>query len=307
MSIAFLFPGQGAQKSGMGRSFFESDPDARAVYEKASELLDMDMASLCFEEDEKLHVTEYTQAAMVTTGIAMLKSIEKTSLHASVCAGLSLGEYEALYYTGALGMEDAIRGVRRRGVLMQEAVPRGVGGMAAVLQLSAEKIEECIENVPDIWIANYNCPGQIVLSGRLSSLKTVEDKLKAAGAKRVLMLNVSGPFHSGLLSGAADGLAEVLKDVEINDPRIPYVANYTAEYVHSSENIKELLRKQVYGSVRFEQSIHRMLADGVDCFVEIGPGKTLGSFVNKIDKTAKVYNIETFDDMERVAKELESR
>lgn len=304
MKTAFLFPGQGAQKCGMGESFAKYDEAAKKVYENASRLLDLDMEELVFTENKKLDMTEYTQAAMVTTGIAMLKVIEKTALKADVCAGLSLGEYEALYLAGAISEEDAIVLARHRGKLMQEAVPLGVGTMAAVLNLDAAVIEDCLKDIENVWIANYNCPGQIVISGTVAAVEKAGEKLKEAGAKRVLPLNVSGPFHSGLLKPAGDKLYEYLKNVEIKKPTIPYVANYTAEFVCDDKDIKELLRKQVFGSVRFEQSIRNMLKEGVDTFIEIGPGKVLSGFVKKIDKEAKVYSIETVEDMNNVIKEL---
>ena len=304
MKTAFLFPGQGAQKCGMGESFVKYDEAAKKVYENASRLLDLDMEELVFTENKKLDMTEYTQAAMVTTGIAMLKVIEKTALKADVCAGLSLGEYEALYLAGAISEEDAIVLARHRGKLMQEAVPLGVGTMAAVLNLDAAVIEDCLKDIENVWIANYNCPGQIVISGTVEAVEKAGEKLKEAGAKRVLPLNVSGPFHSGLLKPAGDKLYEYLKNVEIKKPTIPYVANYTAEFVYDYKDIKELLRKQVFGSVRFEQSIRNMLKEGVDTFIEIGPGKVLSGFVKKIDKEVKVYSIETVEDMNNVIKEL---
>ena len=304
MKTAFLFPGQGAQKCGMGESFAKYDEAAKKVYENASRLLDLDMEELVFTENKKLDMTEYTQAAMVTTGIAMLKVIEKTALKADVCAGLSLGEYEALYLAGAISEEDAIVLARHRGKLMQEAVPLGLGTMAAVLNLDAAVIEDCLKDIENVWIANYNCPGQIVISGTVAAVEKASEKLKEAGAKRVLPLNVSGPFHSGLLKPAGDKLYEYLKNVEIKKPTIPYVANYTAEFVYDDKDIKELLRKQVFGSVRFEQSIRNMLKEGVDTFIEIGPGKVLSGFVKKIDKEAKVYSIETVEDMNNVIKEL---
>lgn len=304
MKTAFLFPGQGAQKCGMGESFAKYDEAAKKVYENASRLLDLDMEELVFTENKKLDMTEYTQAAMVTTGIAMLKVIEKTALKADVCAGLSLGEYEALYLAGAISEEDAIVLARHRGKLMQEAVPLGVGTMAAVLNLDAAVIEDCLKDIENVWIANYNCPGQIVISGTVEAVEKAGEKLKEAGAKRVLPLNVSGPFHSGLLKPAGDKLYEYLRNIEIKKPTIPYVANYTAEFVYDDKDIKELLRKQVFGSVRFEQSIRNMLKEGVDTFIEIGPGKVLSGFVKKIDKEAKVYSIETVEDMNNVIKEL---
>ena len=190
---AFLFPGQGAQKIGMGQSFYEANADARAVFEEASEILGYDMKALCFEENEKLNLTQYTQPAMVTTGIAILKVVEKHGLTPDTAAGLSLGEYEALFAAGALSERDAIRVVARRGELMEAAVPAGIGAMAAVLGAEAALIEETLSDIPEVWIANYNCPGQIVISGKKEAVEAAAEALKARGVKRVLMLNVSVP------------------------------------------------------------------------------------------------------------------
>lgn len=296
--IAFIFPGQGAQKAGMGKDFYEETSTGREVFDRASELLGFSMPELCFAENDRLDITEYTQAAMVTTSIAMMKVLmEETGIRPDVAAGLSLGEYCALYAAGVMSADDAITTVRQRGILMQEAVPVGVGAMAAVLAMAAEKIEEVLKDIPDVWIANYNCPGQIVISGKKEAVELACEKLKEAGAKRTVMLNVSGPFHSGMLAEAGEKLGEFLENVEISDPQIPYVANVTASYVTDKAEVKSLLARQVSSSVRWEQSVRAMLADGVDTFVEIGPGKTLAGFMRKITRDAKVVNIETLQDV----------
>ncbi|WP_455154289.1 ACP S-malonyltransferase [Stomatobaculum longum] len=297
---AFLFPGQGAQKIGMGQSFYEADADARAVFEEASEILGYDMKALCFEENEKLNLTQYTQPAMVTTGIAILKVVEKHGLTPDTAVGLSLGEYEALFAAGALSERDAIRVVARRGELMEAAVPAGVGAMAAVLGAEAALIEETLSDIPEVWIANYNCPGQIVISGKKEAVEAAAEALKARGVKRVLMLNVSGPFHSGLLREAGEELGKVLAETEIHPLRIPYYANVTGDKVEDAAKVRELLTEQVYSSVRFEQSIRNMLSAGVDTFYELGPGKTLTGFVKKIDRAATVVNIETMEDLSKL-------
>ena len=187
---------------------------------------------------------------------------------------------------------------------MQQAVPAGQGAMAAVLAMDAAAIEETIADIEGVQIANYNCPGQIVISGKKEAVETACEKLKEAGAKRTIMLNVSGPFHSRLLIGAGEKLGEVLENVEVHTPQIPYVANVTAQYVTDAAEVKPLLTKQVSSSVRWEQSVHTMLADGVDTFVEIGPGKTLSGFMRKIDRTVKVLNIEKLDDVAKVVEEI---
>ena len=296
--IALIFPGQGAQKAGMGKDFYEGTSTGREVFDRASELLGFSMPELCFEENDRLDITEYTQAAMVTTSIAMMKVLmEETGIRPDVAAGLSLGEYCALYAAGVMSADDAITTVRKRGILMQEAVPVGVGAMAAVLAMAAEKIEEVLKDIPDVWIANYNCPGQIVISGKKEAVELACEKLKEAGAKRTVMLNVSGPFHSGMLVEAGKKLGEFLEHVELSDPQIPYVANVTASYVTDKAEVKDLLARQVSSSVRWEQSVRAMLADGVDTFIEIGPGKTLAGFMRKITRDVKVVNIETLDDV----------
>lgn len=292
--IAFIFPGQGAQKAGMGKDFYEETKTGKDVFDTASGLLGFSMPELCFTENDRLDITEYTQAAMVTTSIAMMKVLmERTGIKPDVAAGLSLGEYCALVAAGVMSEADAVTTVRQRGILMQEAVPVGVGAMAAILALDAAKIEEVLDGMKGVQIANYNCPGQIVISGLKEAVEEACVKLKEAGAKRTVMLNVSGPFHSAMLTGAGEKLGEVLENIEIHTPVIPYVANVTAQYVTKAEEVKPLLTKQVSSSVRWQQSVETMLADGVDTFIEIGPGKTLSAFIKKITRDVKVINIDS--------------
>lgn len=299
--IAFIFPGQGAQNCGMGQDFYEQTETGKKIFDRASELLGFSMPELIFGKNDKLDLTEYTQPAMVTVSIAMMNVLmERTGIKADVTAGLSLGEYAAMNAAGVLSADDAISAVRQRGILMQEAVPAGVGAMNAVLAMDAAKIEEVIAPVKGVQIANYNCPGQIVISGLKEAVAEAAELLKAAGAKRVLPLNVSGPFHSYLLAEAGEKLGKVLESVEVHNPVIPYIANVTADYVTEASQVKPLLVRQVSSSVRWEQSIRKMLADGVDTFIEIGPGKTLTGFMRKIDRDAKAMNIEKLDDIEKV-------
>ncbi|OUP01262.1 [acyl-carrier-protein] S-malonyltransferase [Drancourtella sp. An210] len=302
--IAFIYPGQGAQKAGMGKDFYENSESAKAVFDKASELLDLDMKELCFEENDRLDLTEYTQAALVTTCLAMTKVIEEKGIHPDVTAGLSLGEYCAIAVAGGMAEEDAIRTVRKRGILMQNTVPAGEGSMAAVLGMEASDIENVIEPIDQVTIANYNCPGQIVITGAAKAVEEAAEKLKEAGAKKVIPLNVSGPFHSPLLKKAGDELLKELEQVETHPLTIPYVTNVTAEYVKDDKEIKALLGRQVASSVRWEQSIRKMIEEGTDIFVEIGPGKTLAGFMRKIDRNVKMYNIGAWEDVEKVAAEL---
>lgn len=298
--IAFLFPGQGAQKAGMGKDFYEKYETARQIFDQASQWLDMDMKALCFEENDRLDLTEYTQAALVTTCLAMEKVVEEQGLYPDVTAGLSLGEYCAVEAAGGMKLQDAVTTVRKRGILMEQAVPAGKGSMAAVLGMDSRDIEKVTDSIEDVEIANYNCPGQIVITGKTEAVCEASQKLKEAGARRVMPLKVSGPFHSPMLSEAGKELGQVLAQVEISPLKIPYVTNVTAQYVTDSSQTKALLEKQISSSVRWQQSVEAMIADGVDTFVEIGPGKTLAGFVKKISKDVQIYNIQTTDDLETV-------
>ena len=302
--IAFIFPGQGAQVCGMGQDFYEQTETGKKIFDKASGLLGFSMPELCFEKNDRLDITEYTQAAMVTAGIAMMRVLEEKGIKPDVAAGLSLGEYCALAAAGVMSDEDAICTVRQRGILMQEAVPVGEGAMAANLALDAAAIEAVTGAMEGVWIANYNCPGQIVISGKKAAVEEACEKLKAAGAKRALLLNVSGPFHSGMLTVAGEKLAQVLADVEIYTPRIPYVANVNAQFVTAAEPVKDLLTRQVSSSVRWQQSVEAMINDGVDTFIEIGPGRTLAGFMKKISKEVKTMNVEKLEDIEKVVEAL---
>jgi|MGYP001064023502 [acyl-carrier-protein] S-malonyltransferase len=297
---AFMFPGQGAQYVGMGKDFYEQIPVCREMFELAGKAGGLDIAALCFEENEQINITEYTQIAMLAAEVAMLKAIEEKGLKPDVTAGLSLGEYGALTASGVMSAEDVFRVVRKRGIYMQEAVPKG-GAMVAVLGLDTAVIEKiCEETEGMVTIANYNCPGQIVITGEEDAAQAAVEKLTAAGAKRCVPLKVSGPFHSPLLVGAGEKLAKELEHVEIHDIQIPYIANVTADYVTDKADVKPLLEKQVSSSVKWQQTVERMIADGVDTFIEIGPGKTLSGFMRKINKEMKVYNVEKVEDLEKL-------
>lgn len=301
---AFIFPGQGAQYVGMGRDFYETFPVCRGVIDKASEISGLDLKEICFEENEKINITEYTQIAMLAVEAAILKALEEKGITADAAGGLSLGEYGALIASGAMSMEDAFAVVRKRGIYMQEAVPTG-GAMSAVLGAEASLIEEICEKTEGIVsIANYNCPGQIVITGEAEAVAKASESLKEAGVKRIVPLKVSGPFHSKMLTGAGEKLGEVLKDVQLSPVQIPYTTNVTAEYVTDSSQIKELLVAQVSSSVRWQQCVETMIADDVDTFVEIGPGKTLAGFMRKISRNVTTLNVQTLEDFEKVVQEL---
>lgn len=305
--LAFMFPGQGAQYAGMGKDFYESMSVCREIFDKASEIAGFDMKKVCFEENEEINITEYTQAAMLTVSAAILAAMKEQNFPwADITAGLSLGEYGALLASDVMSFEDSCRIVRKRGIYMQEAVPQGIGGMSAVLGLDYTVIEDVLATVKDgiVQIANYNCPGQIVISGESAAVSTAGELLKDAGAKRVVPLKVSGPFHSTMLKTAGEKLFKELESVEINQIRVPYIANVTASVVDNPADVRELLKKQVFSSVRWQQSVELMISMGVDTFVEIGPGKTLSGFVKKIDRSKKVRNIATVEDFEKVKEEF---
>lgn len=300
---AFIFPGQGAQYVGMAKEFYDQIPACREVFELASEASGLDVAALCFEENDKINITEYTQICMLTAEAAILKALLEKGYKPDVTAGLSLGEYGALMASGVLDWKDAFALIRKRGIYMQEAVPAG-GAMAAVLALDAAVIEEICKNTDGIVsIANYNCPGQIVITGEEAAVAAAGEKCKEAGAKRVVTLNVSGPFHSQMLADAGEKLGKELEQVEILDFSIPYLANVNADYVTETSAVKDLLRLQVSSSVRWQQSVEKMIADGVDEFVEIGPGRTLTGFMRKINKDVKVCNIDKMEDFEKFVAE----
>ncbi|MCM1309186.1 MAG: ACP S-malonyltransferase [Butyrivibrio sp.] len=300
---AFIFPGQGAQYVGMAKDFYDKIDECRAVIDEADALMDFDLKKILFEENDLINKTEYTQAAMLAAEICILKAVRLKGIKADITAGLSLGEYAALVECGSLAFGDAMRLVRKRGIYMENEVPAGQGTMAAVIGLDAPAVERvCLEVAAEIGkpvsAANYNCPGQIVISGAREAVEAAAEPLKEAGAKLVSMLNVSGPFHSSMLKGAGDKLAEELRDVEFAKPEIPYINNVAAEIVTDSSHIKETLERQVYSPVRWQQTMEKMLADGVELFYEIGPGKTLAGFMKRIDRGVKVVTVSTVEDWE---------
>ena len=300
--VAFIFPGQGAQYVGMGQDFYEKIPVCKRVIDLAGQVAKLDLPALCFEQNDKINITEYTQIAMLGVSVAILEALKEQGMSSCVNAGLSLGEYGALVASGAMSMEDAFAVVRKRGIYMQEAVPTG-GAMAAVLGCEAEMIEKiCQETEGIVSVANYNCPGQIVITGETKAVSMAGEALKEAGARRVLPLKVSCPFHSKMLTGAGEQLKKVLEPVKIMNFDIPYVTNVTAEYVTDPSLVKSLLVQQVSSSVLWQQSVERMISEGVDTFIEIGPGKTLTGFMRKINRNVKAVNVEKLEDLEKVVK-----
>lgn len=295
---AWIFPGQGAQKCGMGKDFFEHSSRVREIYGQASELLDLDMEKICFEKNELLDETEYTQAAMVTTCCAMAEVLKERGFQPDVTAGLSLGEYCAIFAAGGIRLQDAVTIARKRGIFMQNAAPDKKGAMAAVLGLNETVIEETIAEIQGVGIANYNCPGQVVITGYEDAVETAAAALKEAGVKRVARLNVSGAFHSPLLKEAGECLKKELDRINLMPLKVPYVTNVTAEYVRDIQETKALLARQVSAPVRWQQSMEMLIADGVDTFVEIGPGNTLSGFMKRISRDVKMHHISTWEELE---------
>ena len=298
--IAFIFPGQGSQYVGMGKDFYETFPCAKEMIDLAEKVSGIPMKELLFEENENINITKYTQIAMLADELAIWSVLREKGVESAVNAGLSLGEYAALVASGVMTPEDAFRVVTKRGEYMQEAVPTG-GAMTAVLGADTAVIEKiCEETEGIVSIANYNCPGQIVITGEQKAVDTAAAALKEAGAKRCTPLNVSGPFHSAMLLPAGEKLAAELEQVEIHEIAVPYITNVTADYVTDSSQVKELLKKQISSSVRWQQSVERMIADGVEAFIEIGPKKSLCGFMKRIDKTVPAYHVDKVTDLESI-------
>ncbi len=293
---AFLFSGQGAQTVGMGKELAENFSVANEVFDIASEALGMDMKKMIWESDEEtLKITENTQPAIVTMSIAAFRVLEQEGVKADVVAGLSLGEYSAHVAAESVDFKDAVKLVRKRGKYMQEEVPVGKGAMAAVMGMDDEAVYAVCEKAKEFGIvspANFNCPGQITVAGETAAVEKACEIAKEMGAKRALMLPVSAPFHCEMLIGAGEKLAKEMENVTFGEMKIPLITNVTADYVKSADDIKPLLVKQVSSSVLWEKSINRMLSDGVETFIEVGPGKALSGFMKKINKEALVYNVE---------------
>ncbi|KOA19055.1 malonyl CoA-acyl carrier protein transacylase [Clostridium homopropionicum DSM 5847] len=306
--IGFVFAGQGAQYVGMGKEFYDNIEDCREIFKEADEALGFSISGLCFEgSKEELDKTENTQPAIVTTSIVALKALELNGIKAEAVAGLSLGEYSALVYSGVFSFKDAVQLVKKRGRFMQEAVPQGVGTMAAVMGLDREKVKEACEFGKEtgiVEVANYNCPSQIVIAGEIEAVKAACSKAKELGAKRTMLLAVSAPFHTSMLKEAGEKLYKELESIELNDMKVPVLTNVTGNYIENKEAIKELLRKQVMSSVLWEDIIENMIKDGINTFVEIGPGKALSGFIKKIDKNVKIFNVEDMSSLNTVVEAL---
>ncbi|GAA3406741.1 ACP S-malonyltransferase [Paenibacillus hodogayensis] len=309
--IAFVFPGQGAQAVGMGQDFYEASASAKARFDQADEALGFKLSDLIFHGPEQdLKKTANTQPALLATSIAILEAVKELGVEPDFVAGHSLGEYCALVAADVMSFEDAVRTVRSRGEFMEQAVPNGEGGMAAVLGADREQLAGLCRSVTEeagvVEMANINCPGQIVVSGSAEGVQKLAERGKEAGAKRVIPLEVSGPFHSSLMQPAADRLAGVLADVPMRDASIPVVANVTADSVLQAEQIRRLLVDQVVSPVLWEDSVAWMIAQGVETFVEIGSGTVLAGLIKKIDKQVQVVSINSREALDKFAADLQA-
>lgn len=307
--IAFVFPGQGAQKVGMAKDVYDALPQAAELFKTADEVLGFSISELAFEgPEEQLKQTANTQPALLTASIALFEALKSKNITPDYVAGHSLGEYSALVAANALDFDQAVAIVRARGQYMEQAVPSGQGAMAAVLGAEREPLAALCAEISAtgqaVELANVNCPGQIVVSGSVEGVNAVAARVKEIGGKRAIMLEVSGPFHSSLMKSAADQLSERLQTVSFRDATVPVVANVTAKTVTQGSDIQALLVEQVYSPVLWEDSVRFLIHEGVDTFIEIGPGNVLTGLIKKIDKNVRLINISSLESIEALQVEV---
>lgn len=308
MSIAFVFPGQGSQKVGMGQALAEAFPESRAVFDEADAALGFALSALCFSgPEEDLRLTTNTQPAILATSVAALRALSARGARPDFVAGHSLGEYSAIVAAGGLPLADAVAAVRKRGQYMQEAVPVGVGAMAAILNLDADAVARACAEAAEgevVSPANLNSPGQIVIAGHAGAVQRAMERCKAAGAKRALPLPVSAPFHCALMQPAQERMAADLLALPFRDLSVPLVCNVDARPVRAAADVREGLVRQVSGAVRWQESVELLVREGVSTFVEIGPGTVLSGLVKKIHRDARVLNVEDPQSLEAAAQAL---
>lgn len=307
--LAFLFPGQGSQQVGMGKAIAEANEKARKIFAEADEALGYSLSRLCFEgPEEQLRLTANTQPAILTTSVALLEVLKEAGFVPDFVAGHSLGEYSALVAAGSLSFRDAVVTVHKRGTYMEEAVPSGQGAMSAVLNMDRDALDAVCREVSTetsvVEPANYNCPGQIVISGHAEAVKLAGEKALERGARRVIPLSVSGPFHSSLMKPAAERLAKALSEITISSAKIPVVANVTAKPVTDAEEIRRLLVEQVASPVLWEDSVRYLVEQGVDVFVEIGAGTVLSGLVKKVDRKVTTLSVQDPESLQTTVEKL---
>lgn len=315
MRIAFIFSGQGSQYVGMGKELYDNYPVCRDVFDRANEILQFDIKNMIFNGNRgDLDITENTQPAILTTSIAILRILSEKGIHPEMVAGLSLGEYSALVASDSIDFESALKLVRKRGQLMQEAVPSGLGAMAAVIGLNEDIIKSNLDSISNkgiVEIANYNTPNQIVIGGEKEAVELAEISLKEAGARRVIPLKVSGPFHTSMLDEASKKLALHLNGTIFNEPKVKVITNVTGDFIKNKDEIKSLLEKQVKLSVKWSNTIEKMIDEGIDTFIEIGPSKTLSSFVKEISRGKKakvnIFNVEDLSSLNKTLEGVETK
>lgn len=303
MKIGFLFPGQGSQSVGMGKDIYEQYKVAKSVYDKVQEITGIDIAKISFEgPEEVLNETKYTQLAILTESLAILEILKQNNIAADISAGLSLGEYTALINSKALSFEEGVKLVRKRGEYMQDLLPDGDWQMAAIMGLTDEQVEEVCKKVKSGFVvpANYNCIGQIAISGEKEAILEAETVAKEMGAKKVRVLKTAGPFHTEMLKDSSDALRNELQNVTINEFETKVVKNLDGEFYKESDDVKNILAKHIVNPVRFSKTLKVMMGNGIDTFVEIGPGRTLSGFVKRTptDKEVKILNINSVESLQ---------